>query len=274
VLVAGLVFTARSYLAAREGQVTDRYTAAVNQLGDDHLAVRLGGIYALERISRDSSRDRATIIEILAALIREADRPASADRPTAEVVAALGVLSRLPGAEKPRPIDLRGAKLAGLRMPRIAIAGADLTDASLDVAHLPDADLRDAVLDFANASRVRLTNGKLEGLKATKADLSGAYLDAADLRRASFEGAVLKAASMPGVNARDANFQAADLELAQLAATGDDTVTRLDGAWFSDSILTNSDLSGVDLRAVLGLTMAQRNAARSDARTRWPADLG
>ena len=47
VLLGGLVFTARSYLATREGKVTDRYTAAVNQLGDSHLVVRLGGIYAL-----------------------------------------------------------------------------------------------------------------------------------------------------------------------------------------------------------------------------------
>ncbi|GGV37002.1 hypothetical protein [Streptomyces spectabilis] len=31
----------------REGQVTDRYNAAVGNIGDDSLEVRLGGIYAL-----------------------------------------------------------------------------------------------------------------------------------------------------------------------------------------------------------------------------------
>jgi hypothetical protein len=49
VLVTGLIFTARTYQSTREGQVTDRYTAAVNQLGHNQLAVRLGGVYALER---------------------------------------------------------------------------------------------------------------------------------------------------------------------------------------------------------------------------------
>ena len=44
----------------RQGQITDRFTKAIVQLGEqgpEKLAVRLGGIYALERIARDSERD-------------------------------------------------------------------------------------------------------------------------------------------------------------------------------------------------------------------------
>ena len=37
----------------------------------DNLDVRIGGIYALERIARDSARDHSTIMEVLAAFIRE-----------------------------------------------------------------------------------------------------------------------------------------------------------------------------------------------------------
>jgi hypothetical protein len=51
-----LVYTARNYSLSREGQVTDRYTKAVKQLGDKKVDVRLGGIYALERIARDSPK--------------------------------------------------------------------------------------------------------------------------------------------------------------------------------------------------------------------------
>jgi hypothetical protein len=43
---AALLFTARNFTLAREGQVTDRYTKAVEQLGSDKLDVRIGGIYA------------------------------------------------------------------------------------------------------------------------------------------------------------------------------------------------------------------------------------
>ena len=52
-----LVFTARNFALSREGQVTDRYTKAIEQLGSDKLDVRIGGIYALERVARDSARD-------------------------------------------------------------------------------------------------------------------------------------------------------------------------------------------------------------------------
>ncbi|MGZ9111634.1 MAG: hypothetical protein ACXW3X_11245 [Rhodoplanes sp.] len=56
---------------AEQGHITDRFTKAVEQLGSDKLAVRLGAIYALERISRDSRRDHWTIMETLTAYVRE-----------------------------------------------------------------------------------------------------------------------------------------------------------------------------------------------------------
>ena len=52
-----LVFTVRNFTLSREGQVTDRYTKAITQLGDETLNVRVGGIYALERVARDSAKN-------------------------------------------------------------------------------------------------------------------------------------------------------------------------------------------------------------------------
>jgi hypothetical protein len=46
---------ARSHALDQVRQITERFTRAIDQLGDrDRLDVRLGGIYALERIARDS----------------------------------------------------------------------------------------------------------------------------------------------------------------------------------------------------------------------------
>src|SRR5450759_880395 len=59
----GLAYTARTYRLSREGHLTDRYTKAVEQLGSDKIEVRLGGIYALERLMHDSPADRPTIID-------------------------------------------------------------------------------------------------------------------------------------------------------------------------------------------------------------------
>src|SRR5664280_2167429 len=67
----GLAYTARTYRLSREGHLTDRYTKAVEQLGSDKIEVRLGGIYALERLMRDSSTDQPTIMEVLTAHIRQ-----------------------------------------------------------------------------------------------------------------------------------------------------------------------------------------------------------
>ena len=51
-------------------QITDRFLRAVNQLGSDMIDVRFGGIFALERVARDSPSDRPAINEVLSAYIR------------------------------------------------------------------------------------------------------------------------------------------------------------------------------------------------------------
>jgi hypothetical protein len=54
----GLAYTARTYWLSRQGNFTDPYSKAVEQLGNkEWLEVRLGGIYALERLVADSARD-------------------------------------------------------------------------------------------------------------------------------------------------------------------------------------------------------------------------
>jgi hypothetical protein len=85
--IGALIFTGLSLNATRDqvdvaredqrvalqGQFTDRYSRAIDQLGEqgpDRLQIRLGGIYALERLARDSPRDQATIIEVLSTFVR------------------------------------------------------------------------------------------------------------------------------------------------------------------------------------------------------------
>lgn len=72
--LGSLTVTARTYQLTQQGQLTDRYTKAIEQLGSDKLDVRLGGIYALERLAVDSQRDHPTIIEVLTGLPRRPRR--------------------------------------------------------------------------------------------------------------------------------------------------------------------------------------------------------
>jgi hypothetical protein len=60
--------------ADRQRRITESYSKAVEQLSSDKIEQRLGGIYTLERISRESPNDYLTIMEILTAFVRERAR--------------------------------------------------------------------------------------------------------------------------------------------------------------------------------------------------------
>jgi len=152
----------RTLAEQREGQVTDRYTKAIEQLGSDKLHVRIGGVYALERVARDSARDHPTVMEVLTAFIRYQSReqwpPPDAggrERSTRpDVQAAVTVVGRRDAKRDKRKInlynanltraDLRGANLNGATLRYAILTRADLRDAILVDADLRDAHLRDA----------------------------------------------------------------------------------------------------------------------------------
>ena len=149
-LLSGLYFTWRTLQVNREGQITERFTRAIDQLGNKELDVRLGGIYGLERIARDSQDDHGPVMEVLTAYVREhapwspsseepepsegeaaANTPRATEdpsrrptTPTTDVQAALTVIGRREldhGKYAYRHLDLaltdlRGAKLEGAKL--------------------------------------------------------------------------------------------------------------------------------------------------------------
>jgi hypothetical protein len=60
--------------ADRQRRLTESFSKAIEQLGSDKLEVRLGGVYALERISKESPDDYWTVMENLSAFVRERSR--------------------------------------------------------------------------------------------------------------------------------------------------------------------------------------------------------
>jgi hypothetical protein len=64
------VATVLSEHDAEERRITELYTKAVEQLGSDKAAVRLGGLYALERLAQDYASHRQSIIEVFCAYLR------------------------------------------------------------------------------------------------------------------------------------------------------------------------------------------------------------
>jgi hypothetical protein len=65
-LAAGLFAVIRHFQtigADRQRRITESFSRAVGQLGSDKIEERLGGIYTLERISRESPNDYWTVME-------------------------------------------------------------------------------------------------------------------------------------------------------------------------------------------------------------------
>jgi hypothetical protein len=165
----------------REGQITDRYTRAIEQLGSKSLELRLGAIYALERIAKDSEADRATITEILTTFIRvhapwpslQPDNAAmpQLERRATDVQAVLDVLGR---RAYPREDFL------------------NLADTDLRNAYLASSDFRGAFFWGAHLEASYLAGTDLRGANLSLADLTDATLEEADLRGADLDGAILK----------------------------------------------------------------------------------
>jgi hypothetical protein len=66
--------------ADRQRRITESFAKAVEQLGSNKLEMRLGGIYALGRISKESLDDYWTIMKNLTAFVRERSRRNEAER--------------------------------------------------------------------------------------------------------------------------------------------------------------------------------------------------
>ena len=175
-LLYGLYLTQRRVVAteenvrvAQEGQVTERFTRAIEQLGHEETAIKLGGIYALERIAKDSEKDHGPIMEVLTAYVREkAPRqqeytPRADERPPADIQAILTVIGR-------RETTGKGRRNDRLNLSKTHLVGADLSEADLSEASLAWADLRLATLT---------------GAKLNKADFFGTELTGAKLRGAT-----------------------------------------------------------------------------------------
>jgi uncharacterized protein YjbI with pentapeptide repeats len=270
----------RTYELTEQGQVTDRYTKAIEQLGSATVDVTIGGIYALERIARDSPRDHPTVMEVLAACVREhsreplirsapvVDTPEPITRP--DIQAAVTVIGRRNAAHDLRRIDLRGVYLPLADLYEANLTGADLTGADLTGANLAYTDLAPAgrthakptgadlaYTDLAPAylTRASLTLTKPTPAKLAHANLTGADLYEADLTRADLTGANLTGAKLTGAKLTRAYLTSANL-----------TRTNLIAAKLTRANLTGADLTGANLRGadLTGANLTRANLADVD----------
>lgn len=180
----------KSAAISSERHITERFVRVMELLGDEKLEVRLGGIYALERIARDSPTDQNAVTEVLSTYIREhatwnAEEPAPA-RLRSDIQAILTVLGRRTWAgNEEESLDLHATSLATAYLPFARLQRAFLYEADLRGAMLYNADLRGAWLWKAHLHNTILEGAHLEGTDLTAAEgltweqLQQAHLDKA-----------------------------------------------------------------------------------------------
>ncbi|MEA5624415.1 pentapeptide repeat-containing protein [Nostoc sp. UHCC 0251] len=306
-IVAGINNTQKTL----EEIVPERFSKAIEQLGNEKIETRFAAIYALERIAKDSHKDHWTIMEILAAFIREnapvqkyEDESQDSSKLPTDIQTALTVIGRRDSHKDPvnqkldlRNTDLSNADLTEANLSRAILVGANLQwvnftkanlseadlsitdlcgsifyEANLQKANLPEANLQGVVLRKANLSKAILYDANLEG-----AILCDAKLEEAILCGANLEGAILCDASLEGVNFEDSNLQDANLigsNLQNAKLAGAD----LEGALLSTANLENANfheanLSRANFSGCENLELQQIEQAIGDRTTILPENF-
>jgi uncharacterized protein YjbI with pentapeptide repeats len=280
-----LYLTFRRVKVAEQGHITDRYTKAIEQLGaltadnKPNVEVRLGAIYALERIAFDSPRDHWPIMEVLTAYVRqnapapaqdstkqendaqdttaesEESEIADAKKPATEIQAILTVLGR---RKRDRKREGKGQRL---NLSNSDLCGADLTGAHLDgaifdQAHLDRACFNHAHLEGAWFGRAHLQRARFIGADLTRAIFPRAHLDEADLSEAHLDGANFSVAHLDGANYKEAHLDGANFNGAHLDGAlfpgahmygASFSEAHLDGAWYFQAYLGGAKFLGAHL---------------------------
>ena len=233
---------------AGQGQITDRFSTAVEHLGSEQLPVRLGGVYALWRLVQEPLvRDLTSMIDILCAFVRHPPHKlaAPADKLRPDVQSILNLIGdkeaeyrdHLPpryfldlSSAELRSADLRDANLFGANLSEAVLSGADLRKANLTEANLSGAKLSEASLGGATLRSANFGGADLSGANLRGADLSGVILSWADLSDANLFGATLREANLSEAILSGADLSGADLSGADLSTANNLTQPQLDSA--------------------------------------------
>jgi Pentapeptide repeats (9 copies) len=208
----------RTLEAQRQSRLGERFSEAVEQLGNDETAVRVGAIYALARIASESSKDYWPVAHLLCSFLRgkrpveqEAGHPAIAAPPDdAKAVAAFlrmglgkygGVIdlsmTNLHGLDLTGGVfgnaNFNGAKLDGVVLVRTMLIGATFANVTATHADFTDAQLAESFMNGMDLTAARLTRADLRGASVTKAKVRlvfGPILNVTQEQKDSAEGGV------------------------------------------------------------------------------------
>ena len=227
---------------ARQTLMNERYQRGAEMLGSDILTVRLGGIYALQRLANEErSLYHVEIMRLLCSFVRSPVGDGSPEDPVdrdgwpvypsvrEDVQAAVSAI----GLRNSGSSDLE--REAGFN---IDLHGANLTGANLRGHNLADANLRHVKLEFADLTESDITRSDLTEGNLEHANLTRAILRSSDCSWAVFEGVSAHEIDLTRANLEGTDLTSADLENANL------NVSSVKGTYLDHASLKGADLSG------------------------------
>jgi uncharacterized protein YjbI with pentapeptide repeats len=268
----------------RQGQMTERFTQAIEQLGSENLEIRLGGIYSLERTAQEDENYHWLVMEVLTSYVRRHAARKPEKEPREAATPAFDIIAWMENVATPEPdiqaiLDVIGRRSQKHRTDKkveygtIDLSNTDLRGAYLQGAYLQGAYLHRAYLLAANLGWANL-GGAYLGADAYlyRALLLAANLREANLQDAKLEGANLQDADLRSVNLYkawlyDANLQGANLERATLEKA------LLGRAILREVNLEGAMLQGADLEGVSGITEDQLEWTVGSNETKLGEDL-
>jgi hypothetical protein len=249
-------------------QASDRFGKGIEHLGSDNLDVRLGGIYALDKLAWDTPAEHTDVYNVLTSFVRGhavVGKDSCADS---------NPLAAVPNSPTRSPLAASPASFSPAPSSAVASTDPRPTEDIQTVIYL--VGRRDRHYDAANES-VDLSHTCLRGasfLAETVANYSDISMNSADLRKANLALAKLENAYFYGATLDDALIMGAKLRGARLAyahlwragLSGAD----LRGAHLANADLTKANLCGADLSGA-ELSGADLTDIVYDGSTIWPS---
>ena len=258
-----------SDLNAKKHQ-SEAFATAIEQLGHENFAVRLGAVYALESLAKSAHDLHGPIFETLCAYVRQ-KAPAPNRSELASEIDACGdtpvrivIASHLQFTDPPDVVVQAILTVIGRRDPkrdpelfRLDLQSTDLTKADLRYGHFERSITNNSHLVGANMHAIRLEGAELLKTQLQGANLTYACLEEADLSNAQLQGAKLshahfEEADLSYAYLREADLSNAHLEGADLSDTHlEDTTLKyafLQGSFLKNACLKGANISGSNLK--------------------------
>ena len=251
-----------------QGLITDRINKAIERLNTNDknglpiIEVRLGALYALERIAQDSIRDHIQIMDILCAYVKtNSPLPKKATPPSKDIQVAVKIIgwrgNGIEGKKRLRKekqkkyfIDLSYCDLNGLIFNKMDLSRALFYYSNFDKAKFYETTMKSARFDYAELNDVRIEKTDITNGSFRSAEIIHSLFSVSNLTNASFFQANLSK-SYIGNRVSLCNASLADANMSNMEiANADMTNVRLDKANLKDATISATNLNNTIFRDI------------------------